>query len=434
MKFSIKVLGFLSVFLVINIAHAELNIQSWNTKSGSKVMFVYAPELPMVDIELKFDAGSVRDGKKWGLSSLTSSLIGTKTSSMTENQISESFNEIGAEFGSSSGRDAATISLRSLTRDEILKQSLATFSQVISKPIFDNKIIKREVARLVLALKQAETKPRSTASKAMWHGLYGNHPYAHAPSGIVKTVKKLTNKDLQGFYNKMFVAKNAQISIVGNVDLKQAKKIAEQITSGLKKGKKPVSIVYPKALIKAKEKKIKFDSSQTHYSLSQIGIERGNEDYAPLFVGNHILGGSGFNSLLMEEVRSKRGLVYGVYSYFAVMKVPGPFIISLSTKNSSAKEADEVVKETLNNFLTDFSEEKLQAIKDNLIGGFPLRMNSNSKILGYISMIGFYNLPLDYLEIFPKQIEKVDKQSVLTAWNKHVNPKKMLKVQVGNPE
>jgi len=168
--------------------------------------------------------------------------------------------------------------------------------------------------------------------------------------------------------------------------------------------------------------------------LAQLGIERGNPDYVALFVGNHILGGSGFGSLLMEEVREKRGLVYSVYSYFAPQKVTGPFVIGLSTKNASALEADKVVRDTLNGFLKGFSDEKLQAIKDNLIGGFPLRSDSNAKILGYISMIGFYGLPLDYLDWFPKQIENVTKQDILAAWHKHIKPAEMLNIMVGKPQ
>ena len=433
-KQTIKIITLSSVFLISNIAHATLNIQTWTTQNGSKVMYVHAPELAMVDIELKFDAGSARDKSKWGLASLTSNLLGTATQNMNEDQISEGFNSVGSQFSTGSGKDAATVSLRSLTRPEILQQSLAMFTKVIAKPRFDKAIFKREVARLILGLKQAKTKPSSIASKAMWHGLYGDHPYAHSSSGTLTTVKKITTKDLVEFYQTNYVSNNAQVSIVGNVDLAQAKAIAEQISSSLKKGQKPPVIPAVNSLTQAKSKQIEFSSSQTHYSLSQIGVERGNKDYVALFVGNHILGGSGFNSLLMEEIRSKRGLVYGVYSYFSAMKSAGPFIVRLSTKNSTAKEADSVVKQILNDFLNDFPTEKLQAIKANLIGGFPLRMNSNSKILGYISMIGFYNLPLDYLESFPKAIEKTTKQDILTAWNKHIQPNKMLTVMVGKPE
>lgn len=427
------VMIFLSTLLISNMAFAGLNIQTWKTKNGSKVMYVYAPQLPMVDIELKVDAGSVRDGKLWGLASVTSGLLGSATKNLTEDEISKKFNDVGAEFATGIGRDAATVTLRTLTRKEILNQSLTTFIDVIANPKFETEILNRERARLILGLKQAQTQPRSIASKAMWHGLYGKHPYAHSPSGVIKTVETITVENLKQFYKEKYVANNSQVSIVGNVSLVQAKQIAEQISRSLQVGEKQKAILKPESLENEKVKKVEFDSSQTHYSLSQLGIERGNPDYTALFVGNHILGGSGFNSLLMEEVRAKRGLVYGVYSYFVVMKVPGPFMISLSTKNSTAKESDQVVKQILNDFMQDFSEEKLQAIKDNLIGGFPLRMNSNSKILGYISMIGFYELPLDYLSVFPKKIEQVTKKDILRAWGKHIKPSKMLTVMVGKP-
>ena len=153
-----------------------------------------------------------------------------------------------------------------------------------------------------------------------------------------------------------------------------------------------------------------------------------------MFLGNHLLGGSGFGSLLMEEVREERGLVYSVASYFAPMKVAGPFMVRLSTKNATANEADQVVRETLEGFMKDFPEEKLEAIKSNLINGFPLRLSSNAKLMGYISMIGYYNLPLNYLDNFPKEIEALNKQDVLEAWNRHVHPDKMLTVMVGKPK
>ncbi len=415
-------------------ALAKLDIQTWHTSSGSKVMYVYAPELPMVDIEVQFDAGSARDGKLWGVSSLTSGLIGTATNKLTEDQISEKFNTIGVSFGSSSGRDSASISMRSLTRPVILKSALKTFTDVVSHSRFKKSILEREKARLRLGLEQAETKPAALASKAMWKSLYGEHPYAHSPSGTLQSIASLDAAKLAQFYKTYYVAQNAVISIVGNVKLQQAKNIAEQVTQQLAKGHKPKPLSFPKPLTQAKSETIQFDSSQTYYSLSQIGIDRKDKDYLPLFVGNHILGGSGFSALLMQEVREKRGLVYSVYSYFAPMKVPGPFVIGLSTKNSTAKEADKVVKETLASFMKDFSDEKLQEIKDNLIGGFPLRMDNNGKILGYISMIGFYDLPLDYLDTFPDRIEKVTKQDILKAWHRKIHQDKMLTVMVGKPQ
>ncbi|WEJ62416.1 M16 family metallopeptidase [Thiomicrorhabdus lithotrophica] len=415
-------------------AMATVDIQSWQTTSGAKVMYVQANQLPMLDIEVAFDAGSARDADSWGVAAMTSGLLGTATSKLNEDQVSETFNSIGAQIGSSVTRDSASISIRTLTRPEIMQTALNTFETLISDTQFTKPIFDREMQRLKIGLKQKSVEPQVISNETLWKTLYGNHPYAHPTSGTLESVESITLDSLKAFYKKYYVASNAVISIVGNVNKAQAKEIAEKLMQNLPKGQKAPGLVAPKAINKHKSITIDFDSTQTYYSLAQLGIERGHPDYAALFVGNHILGGSGFGSLLMEEVREKRGLVYSVYSYFAPQKVAGPFLIGLSTKNASALEADKVVRETLDGFLKDFTDEKLQAIKDNLIGGFPLRIDSNAKILGYISMIGFYGLPLDYLEWFPKQIEQVTKEDVLEAWNMHIKPDEMLKIMVGKPE
>lgn len=425
---------FIGTLLLSVSAFAGVNIQSWQTENGAKVMYVQAKQLPMLDIEMTFDAGSARDGDVWGLASMTSTLLGTSTSKLNEEQVSETFNNIGAQMGSSVSRDNASISLRTLTRPEIMKTALNNFANLLSDSQFKKAIFKREMRRLKIGLKQNSVKPQIMANEALWKALYGKHPYAHPVSGMLESVDNITLDKIKAFYKKYYVASNAVIAIVGNVDKAQAKVIANQLTKNLPRGTKPPGLVSPQKTPKKQTIKVDFDSTQTYYSLAQLGIERGNPDYVPLFVGNHLLGGAGFGSLLMEEVREKRGLVYSVYSYFAPQKVTGPFIIGLSTKNATANEADKVVRETLNAFLKDFSDKKLQAIKDNLIGGFPLRADNNGKILGYISMIGFYDLPLDYLDEFPKLIEKVTKQDVLKAWRKHVKPANMINIMVGKPQ
>lgn len=411
-----------------------MKIESWMTEQGAKVMYVHSSQLPMLDVEVTFDAGSTRDGDDWGLASFTASLVGTATANLNEDQIADGFNKIGAQFGGRASRDSASFSLRTLTREKVMQQAFSQYLEVLSQAQFKPEIIERERQRLLLGIKQKSVKPQSILNDALWANLYPNHPYGHPTIGNEQTVAALTANKVKQFYQQYYLANNAVISIVGNVDKAHAKKMAEQLASALPQGDQPKALAKPSALSAEKKVVKDFESSQTYYALSQLGIERGNEDYVPLFVGNHLFGGSGFGSYLMEEVREKRGLVYSVYSYFAPMKQNGPFIIGLSTKNASAQEAEQVVQQTLQNFLQDFSEERLQAIKDNLTGGWPLRMDSNSKIIGYISMIGFYGLPLDYLEWFPQQIEKVTKQDILEAWQRNIKPGKMLTIMVGKPE
>lgn len=428
---SIKIwLGLLLGILSFQL-QAAVDIQTWQTSQGAKVLYVHAPELPMVDIEILFDAGSARDGQQYGLASMTANLIGTQTPNWDENALAEKFSALGVQFGQSVGRDSASLAFRSLTRPDIFNAGFELFVEAVTQAQFNPSIVAREKSRLKVGLQQKQSHPQALIQDALWTELYGEHPYAHPVSGTIESVDRLDAKQLESFYQRYYVAANAQITIVGAVDRTEAEKMAEQLTQPLAKGQAVKALPQPKRLINASNKHIPFKATQTQYRLAQLGVQRGDPDYYALFLGNHLLGGSGFGSLLMEEVREKRGLVYGVSSGFYPMKVPGPFLIGLSTKNASVIEADKVVKETLTDFMKGFPDEKLEAIKSNLVGGFPLRIDSNAKILGYVSMIGFYDLPLDYLSQFPERMAVLDKSAVLAAWQKRIDPEAMLTLTLG---
>lgn len=416
-----------------NLSWAGIDIQTWNTSQGVKVLFVEAPQLPMLDIEITFDAGSARDGEQAGLASLTAVMMSAGTQKQTEQQVSMGFNNLGAQFGGRAQRDSASFSLRSLTREDLLNPALSLFAEVMSQPSFPQEVLERDKARLIQGLQQREEQPNQVAQLAFWQALYPNHPYAHPTEGHIETVQTIAAQDIKTFYQRYYVAQNAQIALVGAIDRAHAKEIAEMLASELPQGEAVPELALPQPLKQAQTELIEFSSAQTHYLLGQLGVARGDPDYYALFLGNHLLGGSGFASMLVEEVREKRGLVYSVYSYFAPMRVPGPWLIGLSTEHSQAQQADEVVRATLAEFMQGFPQQKLDDIKSNLIGGWPLRMDSNSKMLGYISMIGFYDLPLDYLDEFPKQIKALTKQDVLEAWQRRIQPDQLLNIQVGQP-
>jgi len=416
------------------VSHAQVQIETWTTQAGTKVLFTQAPQLPMLDIEVTFDGGSARDNKDYGLANFAAGLIGMQTKSLNEDQIAEGFNKIGAQFGGDAGRDKSSFSLRTLTRQPNQRQAIKQFVEVLAQAEFPVEIFERERKRLQTSLQQKAVKPNAISTDLLWQKLYGDHPYSHPVSGTPESLQALTPKKIEQFYQQYYVASNAVIAMVGDIDVAQAKQISEHISSKLLKGSKAKPIVPVTPLKKSKEHIQEFSSSQTHFSMAQVGVERGHPDYIPLFLGNHLFGGGGFGSYLMEEVREKRGLVYSVYSYFAPMRQKGPFVIGLSTSNVTARDAQKVVTDTLLAFLTDFDQERFEASKSNLVGGFPLRMDSNSKKLGYLSLIGFYDLPLDYLEWFPQQVAKTTKQQVIDAWQRHVKPNTMLTLMVGQPE
>ena len=416
---------------------AAPKIENWETESGLRVYFVNVPELPMLDLRLSFAAGSAYDGSKLGIAGMTASMLNKGAAGLNADQIAEIFESVGANFSASAGRDTASISLRTLTLDEQMKTALDNWLKVIEKPEFPEADFKRLKKQALIGLQAEKQNPGSIASKAFYKNLYPNHPYGQSQNGNEETITALTSDDLKAFYKQFFVNKNGQMALVGAIDKTQAMEIAEKVSKALSGGDRGVGVKAAdipevKPLTEAKIVRIPYPSSQAHIYIGQPGNKRGDKDYFSLYLGNHELGGSGFTSRLMKEIRVKRGLSYSVYSYFIPMKEFGPFMLGLQTKLSQTDEAINVAREVLDTFQKEGpSEENLKASKLNISGGFPLRTASNSDILGYIEMIGMYGLPLNYLNTFTQVINDTTRDQVIDAFQRRVDLDKMLTVIVG---
>ena len=419
------------------LTQAAPKIQHWETESGLRVYFVNVPELPMLDLSLSFHAGSAYDGGKLGIAGMTTSMLNKGAAGLNADQIAESFESVGANFSTNAGRDVASISLRTLTLDEQMGTALDNWLKVIEKPEFPEADFKRLKKQALIGLQAEKQNPGSIASKAFYKNLYPNHPYGQSQNGNEETIDALSTDDLKAFYKKYFVNKNGQIAMVGAIDKKQAMEIAERISKALSSldrgnGEKAAVIPEVKPLTEAKTVRIPYPSSQAHVYIGQPGNKRGDKDYFSLYLGNHELGGSGFTSRLMKEIRVKRGLSYSVYSYFIPMREFGPFMLGLQTKLSQTDEAIKVARDVLETFQKEGpSEENLKASKLNISGGFPLRTASNSDILGYIDMIGMYGLPLDYLDTFTQTVNNTTREQVIEAFQRRVDLDKLLTIIVG---
>lgn len=414
---------------------AAPQIQHWQTANGARVYFVEAPELPMVDVRVVFDAGSARDGKQPGLALFTSAMLEEGAAGLDADTIARRFEDLGAQFSAGAYRDMATAGLRSLTKPAILQPALKTFIQVLTRPDFPQKALQRVRKQMLTGLQHQEQDPGAIASKAFYSALYGDHPYATPSDGTLASVKALQRGDLRDFYRRYYVARNAVVAIVGALDRNAAESLAEKLTAGLHQGQRAAEPPSPKPLKQPKTEHIEYPSTQTHILMGQPGIARGDKDYFPLYVGNHILGGGGFGSRITTEVREKRGLSYSAYSYFAPMHAAGPFVLGLQTRNDNAEKALTVLRETLETFRSEGPTAKeLEAAKKNITGGFPLKVDSNSDILGYIAMIGFYDLPLDYLDRFNATIDAVTAKQIREAFQQRVDPAKMVTVTVGKKQ
>ena len=414
-------------------AQAALPVQHWTTAQGARVYFVESRQLPMLDLAVSFPAGSARDpARKEGLAQLTHALLDQGAGGWSDTRIAHEMADVGAVLSGSFDRDRATVSLRTLSSEAEKNRALATFLRVLQQPDFPQAVVAREKPRARAGIRESEADPGQVASKAFFRALYGTHPYAHDEAGEAGSIQQLSRADLQAFYRTHYTAPNAVIALMGDVSRPEAERIAAQISAGLTAGKVVPALPVPVAATPVAQR-ITHPSAQSHVLVGALGMARDDPDFFPLFVGNYVLGGGGFDSQLMREIRDKRGYAYSAYSYFLPMGMAGPFQLGLQTQAKQADDALKVAIATLRDFVNAGpSEAELKQAKDNLTGGFPLRIDSNRKILDYLSMIGFYQLPLDYLDTWVSKVDAVTVRDVKDAFARRLNPDALVTVVVGS--
>lgn len=407
-------------------------IQDWVTTNSTRVYFVATEGIPIIDIQVNFDAGSARDSDKPGLATLCTNLLDQGTLNANADQIAEKFEDAGARFSANIDRDRSIISLRSLTEPKLLNPVIALFSNLISNPTFPDSNIETQRNQLLISIKRNLQQPHVVASLNFFKTLYKDHPYAHPTTGTLESVPLITKTDLIRFHQQYFVAKNTTITIVGGISKEQATDIANQISMKLPTGNPPPALPDVASLTEPVTLNITFPSEQTHVLTGQPCAIENDPDYFPLLVGNDILGGGMLTSRLFNEVRNERGLVYHVSSRLLQLQKPAPFLIVLQTKNNQTKEAIDVLQHTLLKYVKEGpTEQEVLASKQSLVRSFPVEISNNAKITDVVSNIAFYSLPLDSLATYQKKVEAVTIAEIKSAFERRINPEKLGLIVVG---
>ena len=430
---------FFSIGLIGN-ACAILPIEQLDSYKGAKAYLVQTKALPMVDIEVSIDAGDRYDPvSKSGLADMAAGLMkyGVKGENgvLTEAQIADEIADLGANIGLSVGGERAILRIRSLSRKDLRDRAVKLASAMLSAPTYDSKIVEREKQRTITSLLEAETKPEFVLERRFKKLVYGNYPLADSPT--VKSIGAVSVNDLVQFHKQFYRGDRMIVSIVGDVDRAQAEEIVKSLLKQIPASGQPIAKLpelerSPVEPLAQREIQIPFDSQQAHIAMGMTAVARNNPDYFPLLVGNYILGGGGFVSRLMSEVREKRGLAYSVFSYFAPGKDNGIFQAGLQTKSDQASLALEVMNVTVGQFIADGpTPTELVAAKANLINGYPLRIDNNRKLLDNVSSIAWNGLPLDTMDVWTKQVEAVTLDQINTAFKKYLAMDRMKIVVLG---
>ena len=428
------------MFGLLQSAQAILPIEKLPAVKGAKAYLVQTKTLPMVDIEVSIDAGDRYDpAGKNGLASLAAELMsyGAKTpkGTLTEAQIADEIADLGANIGISVSGERAVMRIRSLSRKDLRDRAVQLAQAMLSSPTYEATVLEREKQRAITGLLEAETKPETVLERRFRKLVYGDYPLGESPS--VKSVGSVSTSDLARFHRQFYRGDRMIVSIVGDVGPIEAGEIVETLLKNMPQSGVAIPALpelqrSPIEPLSSREVQIPFDTQQAHIAMGMTAIGRSNPDYYALIVGNYILGGGGFVSRLMSEVREKRGLAYSVFSYFAPGKDTGIFQAGLQTKSDQAALALEVMSSTMANFIANgATPSELQAAKANLINGFPLRIDNNRKLLDNVSSIAWNDLPLDTLETWTAKVDAVTLEQVSAAFKKYLAMDRMKIVVLG---
>lgn len=388
--------------------------------------------LPFVTLQLLIDAGSRRDSAgEEGAAYLTAKGLLLGTAKSGEKAINEELDFMGASLNSSPARDYATLTLRVLKKD--LEKGFDLFMEVLTQPTFPREEVKREVQKTLASIQAAEDQPEDVAEKAFKENLFLSGPYRHPVEGTKKSLPSMTRETLDRFYKKYYHSNHSILAVVGDITQEEVKTKLIPKLEKWPKGKTPDAAgtnIFAKG-----PKTVKIDRllAQANIILGHAGVSRDNPDFYALTVMNYILGGGGFSSRLMEEVRNKRGLAYSIYSFFEPGKFPGSFQIGLQTKNVSARQAIFLAREEIKRIQKEpVSEKEIEGARKYLTGSFPMRMDTQGKLVNFLLQVEYYGLGLDYPERYPRLIHGVTREDVLRVARKYLHPENCILVVVAN--
>ncbi|MBI5278536.1 MAG: insulinase family protein [Burkholderiales bacterium] len=431
-----------ATFLFCGAASAALPIQQWSQPSGARVWLIETHGLPMVDVQVDFDNGGRRDpANKAGLANVTAEMTAKGLAAragqpaLDENQLGEAWADLGASFGAGAGSDRMSFTLRSLTDPQLLPRAVLLGARQLAEPAFPEHVWVRERQRMSAAIREANTRPATVANREYQKAVYGGHPYGY--EATEESLAAIAVADMRAVHARLQPC-GAKVSVVGDVTRAQADRLVTDLLARLPGGAActplpAVAEVPP--LQAAMQRNIPFASAQAHVLIGQPGYKRSDPDYFPLMVGNYTLGGGSFVSRLVTEVREKRGLSYSVYSYFQPGTHAGAFTVGLQTRPDQAAQAVQVARDVVAGFVRDGpTAAELKAAKDFLVGGFPLNLDSNRKLLGTLAAIAWHGLPLDYLDTWTREVEKVTADQVRAAFARKLQPERMVTVIVGGAE
>lgn len=413
-------------------ALAEVKIQDITTPAGIDAWLVEEHSIPFTALELRFRGGTTLDAPgKRGAVYLMTALLEEGASELDSREFARALESLAASFSFDASDDSVSISARFLTENR--DQVLALLRDAIHSPRFDPDAVERVRAQVIASLQNDTKNPDSIARQTFSKRAFGDHPYGSDGEGTIKSVSALTREDLQQAHRDVFARDRLYIGAVGDITPEELGALIDKLLGDLPAtgraipGAADVQLTGGVTIVD-------FDTPQSVAIFGQRGIERKNPDFFAAYVLNQVLGGGSFESRLMNEVREKRGLTYGVYSYLAPKDLAAVYLGSVASANDRIGEAMSVIRQEWIKAATQgVTEEEVEAAKTYLTGAYPLRFDGNGQIASILAGMQMDGLPIDYIATRNDQIDAVTVEDVNRVAAELLDPDGLRFVVVGQP-
>ncbi len=414
-------------------AWAEIKIKEVTSPGGITAWLVQDHSIPFTALELRFRGGtSLDDPDKRGAVYLMSGLIEEGAGDMDARTYARELESLAASFSYRATDDTVSISARFLTenRDEVIDLLQTT----IHEPRFDEDAIDRVRAQVISGLKSDQTDPSDIAGRSFAEMAYGDHPYASDGKGTIESVSSLTRDDIVAAYDNVFAKDRLYVGAVGDITAEELGVLLDELLLDLPATGKPIPDK-AKITIDGGVSVVDFNTPQSVALFGQSGIDRDDPDFFAAYILNHILGGGGFESRLMQEVREKRGLTYGVATYLVPKDLASVYLGSVSSANDRIAEAVEVIRQEWARAAAEgVTQKELDDAKTYLTGAYPLRFDGNGQIAGIMVGMQMEDLPIDYIATRNDKVNAVTLEDVNRVASELLDPEGLHFTIVGKPE
>jgi len=427
-------IALLSILAFAALPANAMQIQEITSKKGIKAWLVEDHTRPIVSLQFAFQGGAAQDpAEKPGVTTFVCGMMDEGAGDLTSEAFQQRLEDLAAKMNFSPSYDhvAGSFQMLSKNRDESLKLLKAA----LISPHFDAPDAERIRQQLLANLKVEEKDPDKVASHEWFKLAFGAHPYGKPVGGTQDSVSHITPDDLHRYVKRIFARDNVKVAVVGDIDPASLSEVLDSVFGELpeKSDRMPVSNVSWQD--GAKQKILQMPNPQSVAQFGFKGLLRKDPDFIPGFILNYVIGGGGFSSKLMQEVREKRGLAYSVYTYLYPLEHTGIFAGGVATENKEVGHSLDVIKSELERAASDgLTEQELKAAKDYLIGSYALRFDTSVKIAGQLLAIQLDNLGIGYIEKRNSEIEAITAADIKRVAKRLLDPKNLIVIVVGEPE